>query len=281
MLLKIAVLVLTIGTTLVADHQQGYKHIHCRAKPCERPSSKRPNPCIRSVSPAKNVSSSSDNWAGYVSAVGNLSKPTPHAVTKVSGSWVVPSVQASSGNTNCSIWVGIDGAGSPSVEQLGTEHDWLNGQQIHYAWYEMFPAGSNMLEGFPVNVGDNISASVTYVSLPGILPVGTNLFVMMITNDTKRVYSVIPCFSSVDLQRVCAEWIVEAPWLNATLPLSNFGNASLFNCSAVINGIAGSINNPAWLFESMNMVTPAGVVKAMASSLSVDGKSFSVAWKHN
>jgi hypothetical protein len=275
MLLKIAIMVLTVGTTLLADHQAGYKHLSCKVTPCERPSSKRPNPCIR------NASSSSDNWSGYVCAVGSLSNPTPHTVTKVSGSWVVPSIQPSSGNTNCSIWVGIDGAGSPSVEQLGTEHDWNNGQQVHYAWYEMFPAGSNMIEGFPVNVGDNISASVTYVSLPGILPDGTSLYIMMITNDTKRVYSVIPCFSTVVLQRLCAEWIVEAPWLNSTLPLSNFVNAQMFNCSAVINNIAGPIDSSSWLFESMDMVSTQGVVKATTSALSSDGKSFSVSWKHN
>jgi hypothetical protein len=276
MLLKIALIVLTFGTTLFAEHHNGYKHLQCRAVPCDRPSSKRPNPCISS-----NASASSDNWSGYVAAIGNLNSPTPHTVTKVAGSWVVPNIQPSSGNTNCSIWVGIDGAGSPSVEQLGTEHDWQSGKQLHYAWFEMFPAGSNMIEGFPVEVGDNISASVTYVTLLGILPEGTSLFIMMITNDTKRVYSVIPCFSSVDLQRLCAEWIVEAPWLNSTLPLSNFGNAVMYNCSAVMNSITGPINNPSWLFESMDMVSAQGVVKATTSSLSADGKSFTVGWKHN
>lgn len=280
MILKLALLVLTIGTTLVADHQHGYKHLVCKSKKCDRPSSKRPCPCLPGNQRIMNASSS-DNWCGYVAKMGSLAKPTLHAVTKVSGSWVVPTVQRSSVNTNCSIWVGIDGSGSSTVEQLGTEHDWLNGQQIHYAWWEMFPAGSNMLVGFPVEPGDNISASVTYVSLPNILPVGTGLFIMMITNDTKRVYSVIPYFSTVELDRVCAEWILEAPWLNTTLPLSNFGNAQIFNCSCVMTNILGSINNTSWVNENMDMVSPQGVVKAVASPLSVDGKSFSVSWKHN
>jgi len=225
--------------------------------------------------------SSSDNWCGYVAKMGSLSKPSLHSVTKVSASWVVPHIQPSAVNTNSSIWVGIDGSGSSTVEQIGTEHDWLNGQQIHYAWWEMFPAPSNMLVGFPVEPGDNISTSVTYVALQPILPAGTGLFIMMITNDTKRVYSVVPFFSPVELDRICAEWIVEAPWLNATLPLSSFGNISLFNCSAVMTNIFGPISNTLWLNEKMDMVTPQGIVKAVASPLSVDGRSFSVSWKHN
>lgn len=279
--LKIIALLVSFCPLVLVGAKPGYKHLKCESKPCKRSSRLRPNPRIDAKRRSKNVSVSSGNWCGYVSAVGNLNSPLPHTVTKVSGSWQVPSLQASAVDTSASIWVGIDGAGSPSVEQLGTEHDVKGGRQSHYAWYEMFPAGSNLLVGFPVEVGDIISASVAYVTLPGILPQGTSLFIMEISNDTKRVYSVIPCFSSIDLQRLCAEWIVEAPWLNTTLPLSNFGTAFLFNCAAEINNVAGAINNPSWLYESMNMVASGNVMKAIASPLSVDGKSFSVVWKHN
>jgi hypothetical protein len=65
-----------------------------------------------------------------------------------------------------------------------------------------------------------------------------------------------------------------------TLPLSDFGVAHLFNCSAVINGVEGPINNPAWQYDNVSMVNPSGTEKAVPSALSVDGKSFSVAWKH-
>src|SRR5262249_49358771 len=61
------------------------------------------------------------NWSGYAAET-NLSAPASNAVTQVSGSWNVPTV---TGRTNAysSVWVGIDGYSSSSVEQLGTEQD--------------------------------------------------------------------------------------------------------------------------------------------------------------
>lgn len=274
-------MVLTIGTTFGAEANRDYRHIKCGIRPCERPSGKRPNPRILpGPSNAASVSTTSTNWSGYVSAL-NLNKPVPFSVSKVSGSWLVPSLKASAGDTWCSIWVGIDGAGSPSVEQLGTEHDVSGGKPNHYAWFEMYPQGSNQIVGFPVEVGDSITASVTYVPLSNILPATSDLFIMQITNNTKKLYSIIPMVTQMNMQRVCAEWVVEAPYMNAILPLSNFDTAFMFDCSCTINNVAGSINNPAWNYESMTMLDPKGVLKAVPSLLSADGKSFSVAWKHN
>jgi len=222
---------------------------------------------------------SSNNWSGYV-AGSSLTRPVNYTVTQVSGSWIVPNVTAAGVDTNCSVWVGIDGAGSPSVEQLGTEHDYSNGRESHYAWWEMFPLGSNLLVGFPVAVGDSITASVTFVPLSGILPMGNTLFILQIVNNTQKKYSIIPAITSSVMQRVCAEWIVEAPWLNVTLPLSDFGVVFMSNCSAQINGVSGPVNNPTWQCEAMNMVAPDGTPKALTSTLSADGKSFSVQWMH-
>ena len=281
MILKLALLVLTLGTTFIADANRDYRHMKCSVRPCNRPSGKRPHPRILAgPSNAMSVSTSSTNWSGYVSAV-NLNKPVPFSVSKVSGSWVVPSLKASSQDTWCSIWVGIDGAGSPSVEQIGTEHDVSGGKSSHYAWYEMYPAGSNQIVGFPVDVGDSISASVMYVPLSNVLPASSDLFIMQITNHTKQLYSIIPTITQMNMQRVCAEWVIEAPYMNSILPLSNFDTIYMSDCACTINNIAGSINNPAWNYESMTMVDPKGVLKAIPSILSVDGKSFSVAWKHN
>jgi len=57
--------------------------------------------------------STSGNWAGYA--------VTGAKFTSVSASWVQPSVKATSQDAYSSFWVGIDGDGSDSVEQLGTE----------------------------------------------------------------------------------------------------------------------------------------------------------------
>ncbi len=266
MKLKVLIGALLLGSFVAACNLEEYELVVCESKPF-----------IRKKHLLDAVVSST-NWSGYVVA-SNLLHPTNYLVTKVSGSWIVPDIKAAGVNTNCSVWVGIDGAGSPSVEQLGTEHDYTDGQESHYAWWEMFPDGSNLLEGFPVAVGDSISASVTFVPV-NVLPTGNTLFILLIVNNTQKKYSIVPAITRTIMQRVCAEWIVEAPWLNVTLPLSDFGVAHMFNCSAEINGLSGPINNPAWQNESMNMVAPDGAQKAVTSALSADGKSFSVQWMH-
>src|SRR5438067_231953 len=64
--------------------------------------------------PVKNGTST--NWSGYAIET-NLSTPQSKVATDVRGQWVVPSVTCGTGNTYSSIWVGIDGYSSNSVEQ--------------------------------------------------------------------------------------------------------------------------------------------------------------------
>ena len=53
--------------------------------------------------------------------------------------------------------MGLDGDGTNTVEQIGTDADCSSGKPVYYAWYEMYPK-------FPVNLsltinpGDTISA---------------------------------------------------------------------------------------------------------------------------
>jgi hypothetical protein len=103
---------------------------------------------------------------------------------------------------------------------------------------------------------------------------------VQITNNTKKVYSLVP-FIVANANRLSAEWIVEAPNFNGTTPLTHFDTIHLSNCLTTINNQVGSINNPAWVNDNINMVTPAGVLKAVPSALSADGTSFSVDWKSN
>ena len=43
-----------------------------------------------------------------------------------------------------SFWVGIDGYSSSSVEQLGTDSDCAGNTPDYYAWWEMYPAGTQI-----------------------------------------------------------------------------------------------------------------------------------------
>lgn len=215
----------------------------------------------------------SQNWSGYA-AVTNLSHPAPNSVSAVYGSWVCPRLSSASHNTWCSLWVGIDGYSSNSVEQLGTEHDWYNGAQSNYAWFEMYPDYSYEIVGFPANPGELMSASVVYTC--------NGVFVLTLVNETRKVYVTIPTSYTTSLiaQRSSAEWVLEAPYSGGILPLSHFKTAYFSNCLATINNIHGPVNDSFWKNDKLTMVTAAGAVKAATSALTSGGQAFTVVWKH-
>ena len=62
----------------------------------------------------------SQNWSGYA-AHGKT-------YTKISASWVEPTGHCTSSRTFSSFWVGLDGFGSRTVEQTGSEVDCAGGQ---------------------------------------------------------------------------------------------------------------------------------------------------------
>ncbi len=214
----------------------------------------------------------SQNWSGYA-ALSNFTNPAVGSVTYVAGSWVVPTLSRSNG-TYSAFWVGMDGYGSNSVEQIGTQHNWVNGKQQNYAWFEIYPNYSYMINGFPVNAGDTISASVSFQ--------GNGVFLLTMINNTQKVSVTVPTFytTSYDAPRASAEWIIEAPFYNGMLPLAHFGTAQFSNCIATINGLSGSISCNAYRNALITMTTSAGIQKAMPSALSTDGQSFTVAWMH-
>src|SRR5436190_4354811 len=113
--------------------------------------------------------STSTNWAGYSATGGRF--------TSVSASWKQPAVSCTSTTAYSSFWVGLDGDGSNSVEQTGTEADCSHGRASYSSWYEFYPA-------FPVNYsdtvapGDSFSASVTYTGGTG--------YRLVLTNNTRR-----------------------------------------------------------------------------------------------
>lgn len=273
--LNYACSLLMLTTSIYASHVSNYTAIECTLTPIKKEESHCSHPHIpgpRSARVPANQASST-NWSGYVAAT-NLTNPTAHSVSAVSGSWIVPTVITSGGNTYSSLWVGIDGYSSPTVEQIGTEHDFINGAQQNYAWFEMYPGGSYLINGFPLHVGDVISASVTYI--------GNNTFVLVIMNDTQQVSFTVPTTytKSSTALRNCAEWVVEAPYLNGILPLSDFGTAYLWGCMTTINGITGVIGNNSWQNTGIEMITNTGAPKDTTSSLLPDRGSFFVTWAH-
>jgi hypothetical protein len=212
----------------------------------------------------KDDTGTSTNWSGYAvdGAAGSM--------TDVTGSWVVPVVTGPTGKKvkgqYSSFWVGIDGDNSNTVEQTGTDSDWINGKAVYYAWYEFYPAPSRNIDTVSVHPGDVMTASVHWSS--------GNSFTLTLTNtSTNETFTQNGSVSNA--QRSSAEWIAEAPSSGGILPLADFGTVDFTNCTANGQAIA---NFGATSTEQIDMATKRGQAKATTSGLAADGESFSVAW---
>jgi hypothetical protein len=209
------------------------------------------------------------NWSGYAIET-SLSSPQSNAVSDVRGSWTVPTVTSSSYSTYSSIWVGIDGYSDKTVEQIGTEQDWVNGAARYYAWYEMYPKGSVVISTstYPVSPGDHLTAEVSYT--------GSNSFTLTLS-DTTADWT-FTTTQKANALRQSAEWIVEAPSFGSILPLANFDVANISGALATLNDHTGTISDSSWANDAITMVAKNGTTMAEPSSLSSDGSSFSVTW---
>jgi hypothetical protein len=201
----------------------------------------------------------STNWAGCDN--------TGSHYTTVSASWVQPSVTCpKQGTYYSSFWIGLDGDGSNSVEQTGSEADCSRGRASYYSWYEFYPA-------YPVNYsntvrpGDHFSASVTSN--------GSGKYTLVLS-DTTQGWSHTTTGSAPSALNASAEAIAEAPSSNrGVLPLANFGTVSFTNVT--VNGAAlGTVPTP----NRLTMVTSGGTTKASTSALS-GNNAFSVTWHHS
>ncbi|MGW7825077.1 G1 family glutamic endopeptidase [Streptomyces puniciscabiei] len=199
--------------------------------------------------------STSSNWAGYAA--------TGTTFTSVSASWVQPAVSCTRSATYSSFWIGIDGDGSNSVEQTGTEADCSRGRAVYSSWYEMYPA-------YPVNYSNSVSAGDHFTST--ITRSGTT-YTLTLTNTTKG-WTKTTTKTQSGLANVSAEVIAEAPSSSSgVLPLSNFGTASFTDATA--NGQAIGNYSP----DKIDMVS-GSTTKATTSSLS-GGENFSVTYNHS
>jgi hypothetical protein len=230
-----------------------------------------PGPLETFYKSARSLVQSSTNWAGYV-GVSNLAQPARNSINTVTGSWIAPTITSSLTDTYSALWIGIDGFSNGTVEQIGTAHDCINGIVHHYAWFEMYPNKSFAINGFPVQTGDSLSASIVYTQ--------NGIFIMTIYNNTRHTYVTIPTSytTALNAQRSSAEWIVEAPYLKAVLPLSHFDTVHFTNCSATVHGVSTPLG--ALPVIELIMTDRQGNLKAIPSALFADKKSFTVTWKH-
>lgn len=209
------------------------------------------------IANAANAAVTSQNWAGYASA-GNAG-----TFTSVSASWTQPAVTCTATDTFSSFWVGLDGDGTNSVEQTGTEADCSGGNAAYQGWFEMFPAAPVFYNN-PVQPGDAMSASV--------VANGGGAFTLTLTDSTQGwTQQTNQTLNTAQLGS--AEIIAEAPSSGNgnVLPLSNFGTVSFTNATAD-NAPIGTENPDSLTLVSGNMVT-----EATPSALT-GGNAFTVTW---
>ncbi|MGW2372912.1 G1 family glutamic endopeptidase [Kitasatospora sp. NPDC001683] len=198
----------------------------------------------------------SANWAGYVATRGRS--------TSVTAGWVQPSVSCTSPDAWSGFRVGLDGDGSKTVEQIGTEADCSSGSPVYSAWYEMYPAYPSDFSS-PAQPGDHFTASVTTD--------GAGSFQLTLSNTT-RGWTRTVNKSLEDAALASAEVIAEAPSsIFGVLQLADFGTDDF--TGADVNG--QSIG--AAKASSIDMAAD-GVTMATTSELSGATDS-SVAWDHS
>jgi peptidase A4-like protein len=220
---------------------------------------------LKHVPPARLVGhSNSLNWSGYASINSTFSD--------VKGSWVQPVATCNGKATYSSFWVGLDGYSSSTVEQLGTEADCSHGKPLYYAWWEMFPNVSHTISFFTVTPGVSYTAEVQSD--------GGDDFTLTLSGGGNSPFALTTVLGA-DPSLSSAEWIAEAPSMCAKscreLPLTNFGTVNFSDAAA--DGSA--IDNSAWSFDPLTMVTGQGTVKAAPSGLDPTGSAFSVTWHHS
>jgi peptidase A4-like protein len=219
---------------------------------------------LEHVPPARLIGhSTSLNWSGYASINSTFND--------VTGSWSQPAATCNGKSTYSSFWVGLDGYSSSTVEQLGTEADCSKGKPVYYAWWELFPDPSRTISRFVVTPGVTYTAEVK---------VEAGDLTLTLSGGGNQPFSLGTGVGSASLSS--AEWIAEAPSTCTKsgcreLALTNFGTVNFSGASA--NG--GAIDDSAWSFDPLTMVTGNGTVKAMPSSLDPTGSSFSVTWHHS
>ena len=170
-----------------------------------------------------NIGWSSSNWSGFAA--------TGSTYNDITGSWVVPTVKASSSNTYSSSWIGIDGFNNSDLIQTGTEQDYVNGKAQYDAWWEILPAAETVIPTMFISPGDHMTAHI-HNNGNGTWTITLNDVTQNETFSTTQSYSG---------PGTSAEWIQEAPQVNGTIStLANYGQTTFD--PGTVNGGNPSLN---------------------------------------
>lgn len=207
------------------------------------------------------------NWAGYAAARAGLQ------FRSVRAAFFVPYADCrGTPGASSSHWVGLDGLGSSSVEQIGVAVTCTGPKPRYYAWYEMYPKAVRV--AFRVHPGNAIQASVRYQ------PSRRKFLLRLRDISSGRHFNrALRCAASA-CTRSSAEVISEAPTSAAgkILPLADYRAAGF---TAVDVGTArhhGGLRSRWWrTYRIVGVGRASRQVTQQPSSL-YQGRAFSTYW---
>lgn len=196
---------------------------------------------------AGSTSTSSINWSGYTITHAGYS------FDAIRGKWQQPAANCADGKTTEAVfWIGLDGFGSSTVEQVGTGVECYQGRAYYFAWWEMVPTAPHIvyISNMAVHAGDNFTGNVSHVG---------SLWTLQLA-DTTTGTSWASNFGCSNCSAHSAEWIAEAPCVavncTATTRLANYGVATFWATGAASGGVTG--NAGSWNSYAEWMYGPAG-----------------------
>ncbi|MEU8922444.1 G1 family glutamic endopeptidase [Kitasatospora sp. NPDC048545] len=202
----------------------------------------------------------SGNWSGYA-ATGS----THHSV---SATWTQPRITCAAVGA-VSVWVGLDGQGTSTVEQTGTQAECtaVNAAPRYFAWWENYPDPESPYRD-AVRPGDTMTASVTYDR-------AHDDYTARLTDETLGWTETESFPRYGGATNGSAEVIAEAPNRNGSRqPLANFGSVTFTH--AAVDGRTLAAASAATVTMARN-----GVTEAVPGPLSGGGDSFTDTWKHS
>jgi hypothetical protein len=214
------------------------------------------------------LSGGGGNWTGYVDIAHKGVK-----FRKVATTFRVPTVTCTSSNSKASFWVGLDGAGTPTVEQVGVSTDCHSGHPTYQSWYEMFPEG--VTYEFSVHPGDSLSMWVSQASNGGI-------YELSVTDSTSGHTASFVKSELCPPRKTCdsttAEVILEA---NNGTDLSKFSTVTFTNSKVTPrSGAGGGFQKTSlWNLNESLMRGANGQPLAAVSATSHSGEEFSFTYK--
>jgi hypothetical protein len=160
--------------------------------------------------------SESVNWSGY--------DVTDGTYTTVTATWVQPRVKNAGGVfTATAFWVGLDGDGSETVEQIGTEA-YSQGEVGYAAWYEMYPDYPVAID-MSIHSGDVLTGTVTWIK--------PSIFRLRLDNQTTNTSYSTDQYVGVPPALASAEIIAEAPstgW-NSVVHMADYTLCEFTGCA--------------------------------------------------